>query len=141
LGRELELIDAYLNVQQVRMGERLKVEKSIAEEHLVASLPPMILLTLVENAIKHGLGPLPNGGTLRIRAEGNGVRLRLVVEDNGAGFHQPSGSGVGLANTRDRLATLYGDESRLLFEGNADGGITVTIELPYRVPQAERVPS
>jgi hypothetical protein len=133
LGRELALTRAYLNVQQVRMGKRLKVEIAAPEELLVASLPPMMLPTLVENAIRHGLNPLPEGGTIRIRAERDGDRLRVAVADNGAGFHQAAGPGVGLANTRDRLTTLYGAEGRLHFDGNSEGGITAAIELPYHV--------
>jgi hypothetical protein len=139
LKRELALTRAYLNVQQVRMGARLKVEIAAPQELLAASLPPMMLPTLVENAIKHGLNPLPQGGTLRIRAERDGERLRVVVADNGAGFHQAAGPGVGLANTRERLATLYGAEGRLQFDGNSEGGITAAIELPYQVVQPDVV--
>jgi LytS/YehU family sensor histidine kinase len=135
LERELALSRAYLNVQQVRMGARLKVDITAPEELLVACLPPMMLPTLVENAVRHGLNPLPQGGTIRIRAERDGDRLRVVVADNGAGFHEAAGPGVGLANTRERLATLYGAEGRLKFDGNSEGGITAAIELPYHVVQ------
>jgi LytS/YehU family sensor histidine kinase len=137
LMRELQLTTAYLNVQQIRMGDRLKVEKMVPPELLAASIPPMMLLTLVENAIKHGLNPLPRGGTIRIRATREGDQLKIAVEDNGAGFHQPAGAGVGLANTRARLATLYGSAGRLRFEGNDEGGVSAAIELPCRLHQPE----
>jgi signal transduction histidine kinase len=137
LMRELQLIAAYLNVQQIRMGERLRVQVIVPPDLLAASVPPMMLLTLVENAIKHGLNPLPRGGTVRIRATRKGDLIRIAVEDNGAGFHQAAGSGVGLANTRERLATFYGTSGHLHFEGNDEGGITAAIELPYFVPRPE----
>ena len=139
LMRELQLITAYLNVQQIRMGERLKVQVLVPPELLAASIPPMMLLTLAENAIKHGLNPMQQGGTIRIRATREEDQLRIAIEDNGAGFHQPAGSGVGLANARARLATLYGASGRLHFGANDEGGITAAIELPYVAARPESV--
>ena len=101
-----------------------------------AAFPSMMLLTLVENAIKHGLGPLPEGGSIRIVARERDGGLRLLVLDDGAGFRSTSGGGVGLANTRMRLATLYGGAAKLLLEQNVTRGITAMLELPIRTPAA-----
>ena len=92
----------------------------------------MMLPTLVENAIKHGINPLPRGGTVRISAERSGATFKLIVADNGAGFQKASGSGIGLANTRARLASLYGREARLSFGANPGGGVVAAIELPFK---------
>ena len=132
LGRELALTRAYLNVLQVRMGARLKVEIAVPVELLDVPLPPMMLPTLVENAIKHGINPLPRGGTVKISAERSGATLKLMVADNGAGFREASGTGVGLANTRARLATLYGTGARLSLGANPGGGVVAAIELPFQ---------
>ena len=130
LGRELALARAYLKVQQVRMGERLKVEIAVPDELLAANLPPMMLATLVENAVKHALAPRPTGGTLRIAARRLGERIEVSVSDDGVGFQKRSGTGVGLANTRARLASLYGTDARLALAGNPAGGVTATLSLP-----------
>jgi signal transduction histidine kinase len=137
LARELELAQAYLRVLKVRMGERLDVIVDVPVELLDATLPPMMLLTLVENAIKHGLGPLPDGGSIAIRAERSRGGLHVSVSDNGVGFTKGFGTGVGLANTRARLTALYGAAGRLSLETNPDGGVTAQIELPCETPGAE----
>jgi LytS/YehU family sensor histidine kinase len=91
----------------------------------------MMLATLAENAIKHGLGPLPEGGFLRISARADDNQLRLTVADTGRGFNVSSGTGVGLANIQARLAALYGGAARLLLAENAPRGVSATIELPF----------
>src|SRR5438067_43841 len=108
LGREAVLAESYLSIQQIRMGRRLSFEIQIPDSLRDAPVPPMMLLTLTENAIKHGLNPLPEGGTIRISARVEGGQLRLRVADSGQGFMQSSGGGTGLANIRARLAALYG---------------------------------
>ena len=138
LRRELALSQAYLRVLQVRMGNRLKVEIDVPHELLEASVPPMMLPTLVENAVKHGIAPLRRGGTVHISAEQVGERLRVAVSDNGAGFRHTSGAGVGLANTRARLATLFGSDGSFSVVANVDAGVTATLELPLHVIQPER---
>ncbi len=135
LRREIALSQAYLRVLQVRMGNRLKVEIDVPHRLQEASVPPMMLPTLVENAVKHGIAPLPRGGTVHIRAEQVGERLRVAVSDNGAGFRHTSGAGVGLANTRARLATLFGSEASFSVVANVNAGVTATLELPLRVMQ------
>ena len=130
LARELELAQAYLRVLKVRMGERLNVVIDVPVDLLEATLPPMMLLTLVENAIKHGLASLPHGGTITIRAEHLAERLRVSVIDDGMGFPKGFGAGVGLANTRARLTALYGDQGHLTLLANPHGGVIARIELP-----------
>jgi signal transduction histidine kinase len=137
VGRELALTQAYLNVLQTRMGERLAVNISVPRELRHAELPPMMLSTLVENAIKHGLSSLPEGGTVEIAAVREGDRLRISVADNGVGFQGFSGSGVGLGNTRARLAALYGADGVLTFAANPVRGVTVGIALPFRDLRAD----
>ena len=95
LGRELALTRAYQSLQQIRMGERLRVEIDVPEPLLDARLPPMMLVTLAENAIKHGLGPKREGGTLRIGARLSGGQLEVEVTDDGVGLTIGTGTGRG----------------------------------------------
>jgi len=134
LAREMELAQAYLRVLKVRMGERLEVAIDVPAEIREATMPPMMLLTLVENAIKHGLSPLPQGGAITIRAEQSAERLRVSVIDDGVGFPKGFGTGIGLANTRARLAALYGEKGRLTLVANPAGGVIASIELPCEIP-------
>ena len=138
LGRELELARAYLSVLSVRMGERLTVKIDVPPHLRDASMPPMMLLTLVENAIKHGLSPVPQGGTITIRAERLGAGLRVAVIDDGIGFPKGFGGGIGLSNTRARLTALYGSDGRLSLEANAQGGVVAGIEFPFEIPATAR---
>ncbi len=108
LGREAALTESYLAIQRIRMGRRLTFDFEIPESLREAPMPPMMLLTLTENAIKHGLNPLPEGGFVRVSARVAGGQLRLQVADSGQGFTKTSGGGMGLANTRARLAAMYG---------------------------------
>ncbi len=137
LSRELELAQSYMRVLKVRMGERLNVVVDVPADLRAATLPPMMLLTLVENAIKHGLGSLPNGGRIIIRAEHIAGRLRVSVIDDGIGFPKGFGTGVGLANTRARLAAMYAENGELSLVANPGGGVIARIELPLEVPSAE----
>jgi LytS/YehU family sensor histidine kinase len=117
----------------MRMGDRLAFDIDAAPTIGAARLPPMVLPTLVENAIKHGLSPLPEGGRIRIRASVEDERRLVVqVEDNGAGFAASGGSGVGLANTRSRLAALYGTEASLSLAMAAPRGVVATVRLPLQ---------
>jgi signal transduction histidine kinase len=134
LGHEVDLALAYLRVQQIRMGPRLTIRTDLPEPLLATPFPPMMLVTLVENAIRHGLNPLPKGGEVRIVARAGDGRLRLQVIDSGRGMSESSGPGVGLANIRARLSTLYGGNARLLLAQNPAGGVSATIELPLAAP-------
>ena len=130
LGRDLELAVTYLNLQQVRMGARLGFEIDVPTELKETRVPPMMVTTLVENAIKHGISALPEGGTIRIDARPSGNTLRIQVSDTGQGFQASMGAGVGLANIRARLMMLYGAAGQLSLSENTPCGVTATIVVP-----------
>jgi hypothetical protein len=130
VGQEVELARAYLNILQMRMGKRLAFEIDVPPELMEMPFPPLMLPSLVENAVKHGLEPQREGGMVRIGASAAGGKLRLVVTDTGRGFADAPGAGVGLANIRERLAALYGDAARLTMEANEPHGVVATIEVP-----------
>jgi hypothetical protein len=130
LGREIDHVTAYLNIQQIRMGRRLAFAIDVPDALRDARMPPLMLLTLVENAIKHGLGPLPQGGRIDVRAWSEGARLGIVVADTGQGFVKTGGGGTGLANIRARLASQFGTVASLSLALNAPRGIVATIVLP-----------
>ena len=136
LGREVELARAYLETQRIRMGRRLRFEIGIPEELLATGFPPMMLLSLVENAVKHGLNPLREGGGIRIVAASDDGVLRITVADTGAGLSTAAyggGDGVGLSNVRSRSAALYRGRARLTLCGNAPHGVVATIDVPLRI--------
>jgi LytS/YehU family sensor histidine kinase len=133
LGEEIALARAFLGIFEIRMGRRLRVRIDVPTEHAAALIPPMTVGTLVENAIKHGLAPRANGGTLTITARRQGEFLVVGVADDGVGFRVHTGSGVGLANIRARLDTLFGAAGRLDLDSNARSGVTATLRLPYRL--------
>jgi sensor histidine kinase YesM len=141
IGRELGLARAYLGIVQARMGDRLAVVIDVPDDLLCAEFPPMILSTLVENAIKHGISPRPQGGTVKIDARRDGARVRVGVADDGVGFSVQEGSGIGLSNTRARLEALYGDRGTLRFAANPLRGVTATVELPWRTLAAAATPT
>ncbi|MBC8023310.1 MAG: histidine kinase [Burkholderiales bacterium] len=122
VGQEIELVRAYLNILQMRMGKRLAFEIAVPADLMEAPFPPLMLPSLVENAIKHGLEPQREGGMVTISAHTEGGRLRLTVADTGRGFSETLGTGVGLTNIRERLAALYGDAAKLTLEANSPRG-------------------
>jgi signal transduction histidine kinase len=130
LEQELQLAHAYLDIQQIRIGGRLTFSIEVPEEIASLRFPPLMLLTLVENAIKHGIAPQTEGGAIRIRARADDRRLRIEVCDTGAGLSQAAGTGMGLANVRARLAALFGAGARLVIEPNAPHGVVAAIEIP-----------
>lgn len=130
LGQELALISAYLDVLGVRMGDRLRVEIDVAPGLHGRRIPPLSLATLVENSIKHGLGSLPEGGTISIRAWLEGDQLNVRVADTGVGLTASAGSGTGLANLRVRLRSLYGDAGALQVTANEPRGFAATLRVP-----------
>lgn len=138
LGRELSLVRPYLELLKMRMEERLQADIQVPDGLLSAEFPPMMIQGLVENAIKHGLEPKPEGGRLLLRAEIVHGDLAVTVEDSGLGFGRSgaaggtAGTGVGLANIRERLALLYGAAARLTITEPADGGTRVVISVPYK---------
>jgi sensor histidine kinase YesM len=130
LRRELELARSYLTILQMRMGERLRFAIDAPDDLLDAEVPPLVLGTLIENALKHGLAPLPEGGSIEIRALRDADQLRVEVRDTGRGFSGQGGTGVGLANTRSRLAALYGGTAALQLAANHPSGVVATVILP-----------
>ena len=137
LGRELDHAGAYLDIQQIRMGRRLAYTIDVDDVLRGARLPPLMLLTLVENAIKHGLTPVPAGGRIDIRARVEAGRLRVEVADTGGGFTRSGGAGAGLANIRARLAAQFGAEAGLALALNSPHGVVAAISLPYLPVAAE----
>ena len=133
LGRELEVIRPYLEILKVRMEERLTTDVRVSEGLLSAEFPPMMLQGLVENAIKHGLEPKADGGTLTVSAEIVHGKLAVTVADTGLGFGKAAtaGTGIGLNNIRERLQLLYGSKASLTVAENPGGGTAVTITVPY----------
>jgi LytS/YehU family sensor histidine kinase len=131
LGRQVELSRAYLAIMQARMKERLSVSVDVPASLNGAQFPPMMLLSLIENAIKHGLEPKVAGGHIAIRAVLAGATLQVDVQDDGVGFDLHAGDGIGLANIRERLKLLYGGRAALVVEAPLDGGAYVSIRVPH----------
>jgi hypothetical protein len=144
LADELERVRHYLAILQMRMGERLRFEIQAPDDLRDAEMPPMVIATLVENAIKHGLSPLPEGGCLRVSARRtDDGRLEVDVCDDGRGFVGAGGSGVGLANTRARLLALYGNQASLSLQALEPRGVLARVTLPWRhgpAPAASPMP-
>lgn len=134
LARELQVIRPYLEILKVRMEERLATHIDVPDGLLSAEFPPMMIQTLVENSIKHGLEPKPEGGELSVKAEIVHGKLQVTVADTGLGFGRAptAGTGVGLANIRERLQLLYGARASLTVAENPGGGTRVSIAVPYR---------
>jgi sensor histidine kinase YesM len=134
LGRELAVIRPYLEILKVRMEERLATEIDVPDGLLSAEFPTMMVQTLVENAIKHGLEPKPEGGQLSVKAAVVHGKLEVTVADTGLGFGRAAtaGTGVGLANIRERLQLLYGSRASLTITENPGGGTRVTVAVPYK---------
>ena len=131
LGAELERAVAYLEILKIRMGSRLAVQVEIPENLRATPLPPMMLQTLVENAIKHGLEPRTAGGTVWIRARRSDDVVAVTVADDGDGFNvKTSGTGIGLKNVRERLRLVYGNQAALAVVANFPAGVAATITVP-----------
>jgi len=130
LGRELEMARAFLEINRVRMGSRLQFAIEVPETLKTHAFPPMMLISLVENAVKHGVDPCCDCGTITIRAREDEGRLRVSVEDTGEGIKPKKGGGVGLSNIRERLKALYGTSARLVIEEREPRGVVASIEVP-----------
>jgi two-component system LytT family sensor kinase len=129
---EMEFLRAYLNIEEVRFGDRLKVEIDVAPDVAAQAIPSLILQPLVENALKHGLGPKGGPGHLWISAHLEETQLCLRVEDDGIGPPSFTAEGTGLTNVRERLRTLYGDCASLSFGPREGGGSCVMLSIPQR---------
>ena len=131
LSRELELLGPYLEIQRIRFGERLSIQVDVNDGAREGLIPSLMLQPLVENAVEHGVKRTREAARVRLSATRAGDRLRLEIADNGPGFAGGT-DGVGLANTRARLAGLYGSGHHFELSALEAGGTVVTIELPYR---------
>ena len=151
LKQEIDFVASYLEIESVRFQDRLVVKMNIDPETLAARVPNLILQPIVENAIKHGISRQTNVGSLIISSKRHGDRLQIRVEDSGPGL-QPSNEngkgsktgGIGLANTRARLAHLYEENYRFEIKNAVPHGVTVTLEIPFESikvlqPETEQV--
>jgi LytS/YehU family sensor histidine kinase len=137
LAQEAELVQSYLAVLKIRMGARLRYSIDVPPALGDQPFPPMMLLTLAENAIKHGLNPSSTGGGIAIRALATRSGLEVRVADSGVGFGAAAtgGTGVGLSNTRARLAAIHGDAAELEFMANEPTGVIAVIRVPLAATQ------
>jgi len=144
LKQELDALNLYLGIEKTRFAERLRIETAVEPECYSALLPSLLLQPLVENAIKYAVAKKVEGGQLRIGARRVGDTLVLTVADDGPGCpalegdRLPAGSGVGLRNTRERLRVLYGERSGFDVRNRAEGGLEVTLRLPFESGGAPR---
>jgi len=134
-ARELELVDAYLDVERARFGKRLKVEQTIGDSTRNVAVPPLLLQPVVENAVRHGISPRVDGGTVRLEARVDGAVLRIVVEDDGEGIdperlEDEMSKGFGLRNVRDRLSTRFGEGEWFSVGRSPTGGTRVELVIP-----------
>ncbi len=130
LGQEAELARAYLSIMQMRMESRLKFTVDVPVALQSHSFPPMLLMSVVENAIKHGIEPRAEGGEVHIEAKQEKGMLTVTVTDTGRGFADQVGQGVGLTNLRDRLKALYGQRSQFTLDAILPHGAKATILIP-----------
>jgi LytS/YehU family sensor histidine kinase len=131
LEQELEVVRRYLDIEQVRLGDRLTVEIDIDPAARAARVPSLVLQPLVENAVKHAIAPREGPGRIRVSAVRNNGRVALTVDDDGNGTGAPGG-GIGLANTRERLQHLYPNAHALTLDKGELGGLRVRVEIPFR---------
>jgi sensor histidine kinase YesM len=139
LGREFELARAYLAILQTRMGKRLAFDLVLPDELAAHPFPPNMLISLVENAIKHGLEPAVDGGKVSIEARREDDRVVLMVSDTGRGLaasaaasgRDTAGTGVGLTNVKERLAALFGERARFAIEDLQGRGARAIIAIPH----------
>jgi signal transduction histidine kinase len=143
LKQELDFVDRYLEIEKTRFQDRLAVQMNIEPEVLHAAVPNLILQPLVENAIRHGIAPRASAGHISIDARQVDGTLVIKVKDDGKGLGQgwdPAAcTGVGLRNVRSRIEQLYGGEHCFSIEENAEGGVLVTIQIPYRADALEPI--
>lgn len=136
LDQEIDMIKAYLNIQKLRMGDRLHFRIELPDAVRQLPFPPMLLQPLVENAIKHGLEPKMEGGEIMIKVAEKDDFIRIEVTDTGSGFSSFHNTGVGIGNVRERIKLLYGEKGRLILEENKPDGVRATIEVPKRDVQS-----
>ena len=134
LGEEMEFLQKYLDIQKIRFAERLQVSVEFPPDLSSAQVPSLVLQPMVENAIKHGIAKRPQGGVIRISAIRNNGTLTLSVYNDGPGFPddvEQSATGVGVANIRSRLKSIYGSSSEFTMRNQGPGGVEVAVSVPY----------
>jgi LytS/YehU family sensor histidine kinase len=134
LLQELEFTNQYLEVEQIRLGERLRVTTEASPETLVALVPILLLQPLVENAVRHGIAPAVTGGEIVIRSSIADSRLQLLIKNSGSRGNgkTANGHGIGLKNCTERLNAIYGADYRLELNWPNEGGCEVKLDLPFR---------
>ena len=132
LREEMEILGVYLDIQRTRFQDRLTAEIHVEPAAMGARVPRLILQPLVENAVRHGIGTSAGAGRIEVRGWRDGAWLRLSVEDDGPGLKESAAAGLGLANTRARLAQHYPDRHRFQVRNRAGGGVVAEIGLPFR---------
>jgi two-component system LytT family sensor kinase len=137
---EMDIVERYLDIERIRFEDRLHVNVDVDPSVLQARLPNFALQPLVENAIRHGIAPRAEGGTLEISAARRNGVLQIRVHDDGPGLREGElrRDGIGIANTRARLAQLYGSDHLFEMANAPQGGLLVTIEVPFRTANDER---
>ena len=130
VGRELALVRAYLELMAMRMPDRLRYTLTTDPALDGEPFPPMALLTLVENAIRHGIDPAEQGGRISVSVRREGHALRVQVADTGAGLREHSATGTGLANLRERLLMFFGPQASLELAENEPRGVRAVLHCP-----------
>jgi len=135
MREELSFIEDYLSIELVRFGEKLRFQKEIDAATLDVLVPSMVLQPIVENSIKHGLGPKVEGGTIKLMSRNAGSRLLITVEDDGVGIPEEKlanlfEQGIGVSNVNERLKVLYGNNFRLSIHSRPGEGTRTEIEIP-----------
>lgn len=141
LSRELEFVASYLEIEKLRLEDRLNLVLDIAADTLDAQVPSLLLQPLVENAVRHGIAKLSTGGQIWIATRRDGNDLHLRVTDNGPGLTTAPGvtpgTGLGIRATRERLRTLFGNDQRLVIQSAPNGGVEVSVKIPFKIePQS-----
>jgi two-component system, LytTR family, sensor kinase len=139
LSTELELLTLYTDIMKARLEHRFQLELHVDEVVKQALVPQLLLQPLLENAIRHGVNPHTFSIDISLSAYLDGNRVHLIIRDNGPGFpSRQNKAGIGLSNTRDRLAALYGDEASFTLDNAPDGGAIAKISLPFHVPAEQQ---
>ena len=133
MGQELQLVQAYLELMHMRIPDRLQFALHVDDSVQDLRCPPMTLLTLVENAVRHGIDPSEEGGRIDVHVQRRGVRCLVRVEDTGVGLGQTNrGLGTGLSTLRERLSLIFGEDARLRLVARESGGVRAELDLPAR---------
>lgn len=133
LGQEIELVDLYLNILAHRFGARLQHQIVLPAECAEARVPALVLATLVENSVRHGITPKAEGGTVWLEVRQEGTKLQIIITDDGVGLRQTSGSGLGLSTVKARLHSAFGDQASVMVEPNQPCGVRATLCFPLQI--------